>query len=60
MSETGPNEGTLRVFPLLKEATAYIVLRPFFRPLIAATQLSDGTYPSEYLHADNWVVSPQN
>ncbi|ORY46228.1 hypothetical protein BCR35DRAFT_297286 [Leucosporidium creatinivorum] len=56
MSETGPNEGTLRVFPLLKEATAYIVLRPFFRPLIAATQLPDGTYPPEFLHSDNWVL----
>lgn len=57
MSETGPKEGTLRTLPLLKEATAYIVLRPFFRPLIAATQLPDGTYPPEYLAADNWVVS---
>ena len=32
MSSTGPNEGTLRVLPLLSLASAYIMLRPFFRP----------------------------
>jgi hypothetical protein len=32
LSETGPNEGTLKVFPFLKEATAYWYLRPFVRP----------------------------
>ncbi|KAK9233909.1 hypothetical protein V1525DRAFT_452986 [Lipomyces kononenkoae] len=30
MSNTGPGEGTLQVYPLLKEATAYTMLRPFF------------------------------
>ncbi|KAK9236446.1 hypothetical protein V1525DRAFT_389440 [Lipomyces kononenkoae] len=30
MSNTGPGEGTLRVYPLLKQATAYTMLRPFF------------------------------
>lgn len=32
LSETGPSEGTLKVFPFLKEATAYWILRPFVRP----------------------------
>jgi hypothetical protein len=32
LSETGPGEGTLKVFPFLKEATAYWILRPFVRP----------------------------
>ncbi|GAA5890452.1 hypothetical protein JCM6882_002925 [Rhodosporidiobolus microsporus] len=32
LSDTGPNEGTLCVFPDLSLATAYIILRPFFRP----------------------------
>ncbi|KAF9461838.1 hypothetical protein BDZ94DRAFT_1262752 [Collybia nuda] len=32
LSSTGPNEGTLRVLPLLSLASAYIMLRPFFRP----------------------------
>lgn len=30
MSETGPGEGTLKVNPMLKETTAYFLLRPFF------------------------------
>jgi hypothetical protein len=31
LSETGPTEGTLKVFPFLKEATAYWILRPFVK-----------------------------
>ncbi|KAG6819433.1 hypothetical protein H0H93_011921 [Arthromyces matolae] len=31
MSETGPDEGTLRVLPMLRLAIPYIILRPFFR-----------------------------
>ena len=31
LSFTGPDQGTLRVLPMLKLATAYIMLRPFFR-----------------------------
>ncbi|KAF3902359.1 hypothetical protein AA313_de0208805 [Arthrobotrys entomopaga] len=30
LSSCGPGEGTLRVNPLLKQATAYFMLRPFF------------------------------
>ncbi|EED18666.1 DUF1479 domain protein [Talaromyces stipitatus ATCC 10500] len=29
MSSTGPGEGTLKIYPLLRHATAYLVLRPF-------------------------------
>lgn len=29
MSSTGPGEGTLKICPLLKHATAYLMLRPF-------------------------------
>ncbi|PPR06769.1 LOW QUALITY PROTEIN: hypothetical protein CVT26_003920, partial [Gymnopilus dilepis] len=32
LSSTGPGEGTLKVLPMLKLASAYIMLRPFFRP----------------------------
>ncbi|KZT05445.1 DUF1479-domain-containing protein [Laetiporus sulphureus 93-53] len=32
LSTASQNEGTLRVLPLLSLATAYIMLRPFFRP----------------------------
>ncbi|KAK9345106.1 hypothetical protein V1522DRAFT_382931 [Lipomyces starkeyi] len=35
MSNTAPGEGTLRVYPLLKHATAYTILRPFFDPQTA-------------------------
>ena len=30
MSDTGPGEGTLLVYPLLKQQTAYLIMRPFF------------------------------
>lgn len=33
MSAVGPGEGTLLVNPLLKLSTAYLLLRPFFRPI---------------------------
>ncbi|TFK45112.1 hypothetical protein BDQ12DRAFT_695360 [Crucibulum laeve] len=32
LSSTGPGEGTLKVLPMLNLASAYIILRPFFRP----------------------------
>ncbi|KAM5527655.1 hypothetical protein FOXYSP1_20017 [Fusarium oxysporum f. sp. phaseoli] len=32
MSRTGPEEGTLLVNPLMKMATSYVLLRPFFKP----------------------------
>ena len=41
ISPTGPGEGTLRVCPLLPLATAYIILRPFFRPRTASSGLDD-------------------
>lgn len=30
MSSTGPGEGTLQLYPLLKHSTSYLLLRPFF------------------------------
>jgi Protein of unknown function (DUF1479) len=30
MSDTGPKQGTLKICPMLKHATAYLFLRPFF------------------------------
>ena len=33
-SETAPTEGTLRVFPDVGLANGYLILRPFFRPLV--------------------------
>ncbi|KDQ56263.1 hypothetical protein JAAARDRAFT_132800 [Jaapia argillacea MUCL 33604] len=41
ISSTGPTEGTLRVLPSLALTTAYIILRPFFRPLGTSLKASD-------------------
>ncbi|KAG7091217.1 hypothetical protein E1B28_010268 [Marasmius oreades] len=32
LSSTGPTQGTLQFFPALKLSTAYMILRPFFKP----------------------------
>jgi len=47
LSSTGPNEGTLRVLPMLKLSTAYILLRPFFRPVNPS---------SDSLKFEDWTV----
>ncbi|QIW97436.1 hypothetical protein AMS68_002954 [Peltaster fructicola] len=56
MSNTGPYEGTLLVHPLLKEATAYFLLRPFFSP-----RNSDPASQA-FLTPENWELdlSPTN
>jgi len=41
MSTTGPGEGTLRVAPFLKLLTAYVILRPFFKPRTPFSGLED-------------------
>lgn len=53
MSTTRAGEGTLKVLPFLRESTAYIVLRPFFTPLVPRAQCST---EAQFLHADNWVL----
>ncbi|POR39726.1 Uncharacterized protein TPAR_00084, partial [Tolypocladium paradoxum] len=50
MSRTGPREGTLLVNPLMHMATAYVLLRPFFRP--AREDRGPG-----YLDEGNWVFT---
>ncbi|KAK8875275.1 DUF1479 domain protein [Apiospora arundinis] len=47
MSRTGPREGTLMVNPLLRLATAYLLLRPFFAPV--REEKKEG-----YLDEENW------
>ncbi|KAI0142649.1 hypothetical protein GGR57DRAFT_508727 [Xylariaceae sp. FL1272] len=51
MSRTKGFEGTLLVNPMLQLSTAYLLLRPFFRPIKEAHEVS----AQEYLAADNWV-----
>jgi hypothetical protein len=54
MSWTGPKEGTLLVNPMLRLATAYCLLRPFFVPIKAPNRDAMGNYEAEYLDARNW------
>ncbi|KAG8897338.1 hypothetical protein FRC01_011376 [Tulasnella sp. 417] len=53
LSSTGPSEGTLRVFPLLKEASAYVLLRPFFKPTLPPTD-------PNYLSAHSWTIDVES
>ncbi|KAH8899973.1 DUF1479-domain-containing protein [Thozetella sp. PMI_491] len=53
MSRTGPNQGTLLVNPLLRESTAYALLRPFFRPLKPVGVVG----PQMFLAPENWVFT---
>ncbi|KAI1661850.1 DUF1479-domain-containing protein [Daldinia decipiens] len=50
MSITQPFEGTLMVNPAIKLSTAYLLLRPFFRPIKDLDQAS----PESYLAAETW------
>lgn len=44
MSETGPNEGSLHVCPIIRHSTAYTILRPFFDPQSLQPNI-DNTFP---------------
>ncbi|KAK5000814.1 hypothetical protein LTR66_000400 [Elasticomyces elasticus] len=59
MSETGPNEGTLLVNPLLSKATAYYLLRPFFSPKRPAINFTGETVTHAFLAKDNWTLDSQ-
>lgn len=51
MSSTGAKEGTLRVLPILQSASAYIVLKPFFRFVKARKECAN---EEEFLDSANW------
>lgn len=62
VSRCGPGEGTLLVNPLLRASTAYVLLRPFFRPVRERAEFGDADKGEEgewegYLHEDNWVFA---
>ncbi|KAI9455819.1 hypothetical protein HD554DRAFT_2146979 [Boletus coccyginus] len=60
MSSTGANEGTLRVLPMLSLATAYIILRPFFKPRGVATRRTNrslGEAQNVSLAAEDWELN---
>lgn len=46
-SKAGPGQGTLNVFPDVLLSNAYIILRPFFRPLVPLSS-------KEILDAEKW------
>ena len=50
MSETKAGEGTLMVNPLFQKASAYYLLRPFFRPNKAVGDVDSNTF----LSVNNW------
>lgn len=52
LSHTGAGEGTLLVYPALREATAYFILRPFFRPIRARKEVGEKAFMS----AANWEL----
>lgn len=51
LSSTGPGEGTLKVCPLLRHATAYLMLRPFFNLETNELNLDDPSFPNSALGA---------
>lgn len=55
MSETAPGEGTLMVNPLFGKATAYFLLRPFFRP----KKGRDDAWGSKFLEDGNWTLEEE-
>ncbi|CAE6403685.1 unnamed protein product [Rhizoctonia solani] len=57
LSETGPNEGTLRTYPLLRESVAYVIMRPFFRP---CTPILTNSPSLDELSPSNWVMDLEN
>ncbi|KAF9517190.1 hypothetical protein BS47DRAFT_1326539 [Hydnum rufescens UP504] len=54
MSTTSANEGTLQVVPNVKMVSAYIMLRPFFRPRQSRGELEGDE--DKFLAAENWVL----
>lgn len=55
MSETAPGEGTLMINPLLSKATAYFLLRPFFKP----NQIGADVGKIAYLDPHNWTLEKE-
>ena len=47
MSEIGGGEGHLKICPMIREATAYFLLRPFFEPIGDQGDLGKGNYRME-------------
>lgn len=58
MSRSGPNEGTLLVNPLMRLATVYLLLRPFFKPVQDFKSLKEAQGDgADFLHEENWAFA---
>jgi hypothetical protein len=54
MSRSGPGEGTLLVRPNVQLSDAYLLLRPFFRPIKPLADGKDAAARREFLDESNW------
>lgn len=57
MSHTRPGEGTLMVNPMLRQAMAYVLLRPFFEPVLKTVGECGGSR-ERFLAKENWRFMP--
>lgn len=55
ISRVAPGEGTLLVYPDVQLSTAYLLLRPFFRPIRDSSTFSGNR--KAYLDASNWIFA---
>jgi hypothetical protein len=61
LSTINVREGTLLVNPMLKHATAYYLLRPFFSAKTGPLNPETGVFNDSFLAPENWVLDcPQN
>ncbi|KAL9112827.1 MAG: hypothetical protein Q9227_002904 [Pyrenula ochraceoflavens] len=51
LSDTAPGEGGLKVCPMLKHATAYLMLRPFFNAMTGKLSLNGPEFPGAAMGA---------
>ncbi|CAD0106446.1 unnamed protein product [Aureobasidium uvarum] len=56
LSTMNAGEGTLLVNPMLKHATAYYLLRPFFSARKGPMDPRTGTFDESFLAPDNWTM----
>ena len=56
MSETAPSQGTLKVFPDVLLSNAYIILRPFFRPVASGIDSQNPLDPQNWEYGEVEVI----
>ncbi|KAJ3528993.1 hypothetical protein NM208_g9956 [Fusarium decemcellulare] len=53
LSETGPTEGTLLIYPFIREHSAYLLMRPLFKPRKPRSDFQDR---KAFLAPNNWEL----